>query len=138
MADILSVLNNPIYPGYRVPRIAGWEELKKFAMARNTEGIFLDANPENNWIYMKKVDADGNELCARYKYEPDPVEEFEPGAYVRKSDLKAMKEEIFDGIDSRFEQLSKQLAQYSAEPATGSTGHSVPGTAAGKADRRSS
>lgn len=130
--DILSALNNPIYPGYRVPRIGGWEELKKFAMARNTEGIFLDANPENSWIYMKKVDTDGNELCARYKYTLDPVEEFEPGAYARKSDLNAMKEEIFDGIDSRFEQLSKQLAQHSAAgSAAVSTGHSIPGAAGG-------
>lgn len=92
MSDILSTLSNAIYPGQRVLRFAGWEGLKKFHMPRDSEVIGLDVDPTKSYVYMKKVDGQGNEFCGRYSYYEDPVEEFTPGAYVRKSDFDKLPE----------------------------------------------
>lgn len=99
--DIFSSMNKAILPGQRVLRIAGWEELKKYPMPRDTEAIFLDEDPSKNYIYMKRVDKNGAEQCARYSFNEDPVEEFDPDKYVKKSDLNAFKEEIINAINSR-------------------------------------
>ena len=104
--DILRSLNQVILPGARVPRIAGWEALKKYPMPRDSEGMFLDEDDSKNYIYMKRVEVDGKEICARYSYEEDPVEEFDPNKYVTVKDFNEFREEIRDGFDSIKEQLA--------------------------------
>lgn len=76
--DILSSLNNAILPGYRVHRFNGWESFEKFSIPRDSECIGLDIDDTKNYVYMKKVDANGVEIRERYKITPDPVEKFEP------------------------------------------------------------
>lgn len=103
--DILTSLNQAILPGQRVRRVKGWDGLKAFPMPRDSEGIFLDEDDSKNYIYMKKVGLNGEEVCARYRFEEDPVEEFDPDKYVTKKDMESMKEDILNGIDSKFERL---------------------------------
>lgn len=98
--DILSNISQAILPGARVRRIAGWEALKRFSMPRDSEGIFLDEDDTKNFVYMKKVDANGVEVCARYKFEEDPVEEFDPDKYVTVKDFESFRKEIKDGFNS--------------------------------------
>ncbi len=107
--DILNSLSQAILPGHRVRRVKGWEGLKAFAMPRDSEDMFLDEDDSKNYLYMKKVGLNGEEVCARYSFVEDPVEEFDPDKYVTKNDMatmkKELKEEILDGIDSKFERL---------------------------------
>ena len=98
--DILRSLNQAILPGARVPRVDGWEALKKYPMPRDSEGIFLDTDDTKDYIYMKSVDINGSETCARYKFELDPVEEFDPDKYVTVRDFNEFREEIRHGFDS--------------------------------------
>lgn len=98
--DILSNISQAILPGARVRRIAGWEALKQFSMPRDSEGIFLDEDDTKDIMYMKKVDANGVEVCARYRYEEDPVEEFDPDKYVTVKEFNEFRKEIKDGFDS--------------------------------------
>lgn len=103
--DILSSLNRVILPGQRVKRVKGWEGLKAFPMPRDSEDMFLDEDDSKNYLYMKKVGLNGEEVCARYDFTPNPVEEFDPDKYTTKKDLGEMKEELLSVIDSKFEQL---------------------------------
>ena len=98
--DILSNLNNVILPGTRVKRFHGWDEFVKFAIPRDSELIGLDYDDSKDHLYMKKCDVNGNEVAMRYKYYPDPVEEFEPGKYVTKNEFDSLKEEMSHGFDS--------------------------------------
>ena len=117
--DILSSLNRAILPGQRVLRVKGWEGLKKYPMPRDSEGIFLDEDESKDYIYMKKVDLNGAETCARYSFTEDPVDEFDPDKYAKKSDLEDMKEEILNGIDSKLAKLADRLtADSESEPAS--------------------
>ena len=98
--SIFQSLNNVILPGARVPRIAGWDALKKYPMPRDSEGMFLDEDDSKNYLYMKRVELDGKEICARYSYVEDPVEEFDPNKYVTVKDFNEFREEIRNGFDS--------------------------------------
>lgn len=98
--DILNSLGQAILPGARVRRFQGWEALTKFAMPRDSEVIGIDADDSKNYLYMKKVDANGNEVCARYHYDPDPVEEFDPDKYVTVQKFNDFREEMKLGFDS--------------------------------------
>lgn len=102
--DILSSinqgLNQVLYPGHREKRVDGWEELTKYPMPRDCEGIFLDKDPKSDHIYMKMVDPNGSETCERYKLVPDPVPKFNPENYVTTEEFNSFKEEILDAINS--------------------------------------
>ena len=100
MGDILSNLNRAILPGARVPRVHGWEGALKFPMARDAEVILLDEDDSKDRMYMKYVDKDGNEICERYHYTPDPVKEINPDNYITKDEFNALREEMRDGINS--------------------------------------
>ena len=99
--DILNSMNRVILPGQRVPRVDGWEGLKRFSMPRDSEGIFLNTDPTDDHVFMKAVDINGNETCERYALTRDPVEEFDPKKYVTKADLDNWKEEILNAINSK-------------------------------------
>ena len=103
--DILSSLTQAMYPGSRVIRVKGYEAAKKYPMPRDSEAIFLEEDPNTNYIYMKKVDVNGGEVFARYKYEEDPIPEFTPEKYVTKEDFNTKLEEVMNGIDSIRESL---------------------------------
>ena len=46
------------------------------------------------------MDSNGNEVCARYHYDPDPVEEFDPDKYVTVQKFNEFREEMKLGFDS--------------------------------------
>ena len=121
--NILGNLSNVILPGARVPRIPGWDELKKFAMPRDSEGFWLDADDNKDYFYLKAVDANGVETCMRYRYEPDPVEEFDPNKYVTVTDFNALREEMRNGFNSIKESIAGDSRKHS-----GSTNSARPGS----------
>ena len=103
--DILSSISQAMYPGCRVIRVKGYQAAKKYPMPRDSEAIFIDEDPAVNYIYMKKVDVNGNDICERYKYEEDPVPEFSPDKFVTKDEFNNKLEEVMNGIDSIRESL---------------------------------
>ena len=103
--DILSSISQAMYPGCRVIRVKGYQAAKKYPMPRDSEAIFLDEDPAVNYIYMKKVDVNGNDECERYKYEEDPIPEFSPDKFVTKEEFDNKLEEVMNGIDSIRESL---------------------------------
>lgn len=60
----------------------------------------LDEDPAVSYIYMKKVDVNGGEMCARYRYEEEPVPEFKPEQYITKEEFNHKFEEMLDAINS--------------------------------------
>lgn len=98
--DILNTLNQALYPGHRVIRVKGYKAAKEYPMPRDSEIIMLDDDPAINYIYMKKVDVNGAEVIARYKYEEDPVPEFDPDKYVTMDTFNEKMKEVMDGINS--------------------------------------
>ena len=119
--DIFNRINQVILPGQRVTRVEGWEGLKKLKMPRDSEGIFLDSDPSKDYVYMKKVDINGTETCARYSLLDDPVEEFDPDKYVTKKELGMMKEEIVGGINSKLSEFMDAMAAKSEHAAPASS-----------------
>ena len=98
--DILNSITQALYPGHRVIRVKGYQGAKDYPMPRDSEAIMIDEDPAVNYIYMKKVDVNGGEMCARYKYEEDPVPSLNPENYVTTNDFKEFKEEVLDAINS--------------------------------------
>jgi len=98
--DILNSLNQALYPGHKVIRVRGYKAAKDYPMPRDSEAIFLDSDPDTNYIYMKKVDINGGELVARYIYEEDPIPEFDPSKYVTTEEFNNKITEVMDGINS--------------------------------------
>ena len=98
--DILNTLTQALYPGHRVIRVRGYQAAKDYPMPRDSEAIMLDEDPAVNYIYMKKVDVNGGEMCQRYKYEEDPVPTLNPEDYVTTQDFKEFRKEVLDGINS--------------------------------------
>ena len=98
--DILNSITQALYPGHRVIRVKGYQGAKDYPMPRDSEAIMIDEDPAVNYIYMKKVDVNGGEMCARYKYEEDPVPSLNPENYVTTNDFKEFKEEVLDAIHS--------------------------------------
>ena len=105
--DLLKALGQTMMPGHRVPRVGSWDELKQYPMPVDSECIFLDRDPNRDYIYMKRTDANGGEVCARYKIKEDPVQEFDPEKYVRKEEYDELKEIVTNGFNSLMEQLNK-------------------------------
>ena len=98
--DILNSLSQALYPGHRVIRVKGFQAAKDYPMPRDSEAIMLDEDPAVNYIYMKKVDVNGGEMCARYRYDEDPVPEFKPEAYITKDEFNEKMKEVLDAINS--------------------------------------
>ena len=105
--DIFTELSKSLMPGTRVIRVNGWEEAEKYSMPRDCEVMMLDADPESDFIYMKKIDANGNEKFQRYKITEAPVVKFDPDKYITVEDFKNYQEEnrkfqedILDAINS--------------------------------------
>lgn len=105
--DILNSLNQALYPGHRVIRVKGYQGAKDYPMPRDTEAIMIDEDPTVNYIYMKKVDVNGGEICARYKYEEDPVPEFDPEKYVTTEEFNSRMEEVLNGINTIKQSLAR-------------------------------
>lgn len=76
--DLLKALQQTMMPGNRIPRVGSWDELKQYPMPVDCEGVFIDRDPNKDYIYMKRTDANGGEVCARYRITEDPVQEFDP------------------------------------------------------------
>ena len=105
--DILTSLNQALYPGQRVIKVKGYKAAKEYPMPRDSEAIFLDEDPAVNYIYMKKVDINGGERTERYSYKEDPVPEFDPSKYVTLETFNEKIQEVMDGINSLKQQSSK-------------------------------
>lgn len=103
--DILSSITQAMYPGSRVIKVKGYQGAKNYPMPRDSEAIFLDEDPDVNYIYMRKIDVNGGEQFERYKYEADPIPEFSPEKFVTKEDFNQKLEEVMNGIDSIRESL---------------------------------
>ena len=113
MDNILTSLNQTLFPGHQVIRVNGWEGAEKYPMPRDCETIMLDKDPESNYIYMKKTDSNGDAITARYKITEAPVEKFDPDKYLSVQDFKSYQEEtkkfqedILDAIDSLKQSIS--------------------------------
>ena len=117
--DLLKALGQTMMPGNRVPRVGSWDELKQYPMPVDCEGIFLDRDPNKDFIYMKRTDANGGEVCARYKITEDPVQEFDPDKYVKREDFDKLKEVVEHGFDSIMERLDKSAGISNAAKARG-------------------
>ena len=98
--DILNSLTQALYPGHRVIRVKGYQGAKDYPMPRDSEAIMLDEDPAVSYIYMKKVDVNGGEMCARYRYEEEPVPEFKPEQYITKDEFNRKFEEMLNAINS--------------------------------------
>ena len=96
--DILNSLSQALYPGHRVIRVKGFQGAKDYPMPRDSEAIMLDEDPAVSYIYMKKVDVNGGEMCARYRYEEEPVPEFKPEAYITKEEFNEKMQEVLNAI----------------------------------------
>ena len=110
--DIFNNLNQILYPGNRVIRVKGYQGAKEYSIPRDSEVILLDVDPAVNYIYMKKVDNNGVEQLARYKFEEDPVPEFDPEKFVTKDDFNAKMQEVLDGINSLKQQQQQQSSEF--------------------------
>ena len=108
--DILNSLTQALYPGHRVIRVKGYQAAKDYPMPRDSEAIMRDEDPATNFIYMKKVDVNGGEMCARYKYEEDPVPSLNPEDYVTAQDFHEFRKEVLDGINSLKQSLTGTTA----------------------------
>jgi hypothetical protein len=111
--DLLKALQQTMMPGNRIPRVGSWDELKQYPMPVDCEGVFIDRDPNKDYIYMKRTDANGGEVCARYRITEDPVQEFDPDKYVRKEDFDALKEVVTNGFNSVMERLDKHTDKQS-------------------------
>lgn len=100
MMDILTSLNQAIYPGHRVIRVKGYMEAKKYPIPKDSEVIMLDTDPDVNYIYMKKIDINGAENFQRYLFEEDPIPEFDPEKFITKDEFNHKMEEVLHAIDS--------------------------------------
>lgn len=118
--DILSSLSQALSPGHRVPRVRGWEGAKAYPVPRDCEVIMLDEDPKVDMLYMKKVDVNGGEVCARYSYTECPVKEFDPDLYLTKDELDdrfkkfesnmyKYMEELIDGFDTDRKSIGKPI-----------------------------
>ena len=105
--DIFNNFNQVLYPGNRVIRVKGYQGAKEYSIPRDSEVILLDADPAINYIYMKKVDNNGVEQLMRYKFEEDPVPEFDPEKFVTKEDFNTNMQEVLDGINALKQQYSE-------------------------------
>ena len=105
--DIFNSFNQVLYPGSKVIRVKGYQGAKEYSIPRDSEVILLDADPAVNYIYMKKVDNNGAEQTMRYKFEEDPVPEFDHEKFVTKEDFNAKMQEVLDGINSLKQQHSE-------------------------------
>lgn len=111
--DLLKALQQTMMPGNRIPRVGSWDELKQYPMPVDCEGVFIDRDPNKDYIYMKRTDANGGEVCARYRITEDPVQEFDPDKYVRKEDFDALKEVVTNGFNSVMERFDKHTDKQS-------------------------
>ena len=107
MDTILQGLNQTLFPGHHVIRVKGWEEAEKYPLPRDCEAIFIDSDPESNYIYMKFTDSNGGPHTERYKIKEEPVPRFDPDKYLTVDDFKRYQEEnrkfqedILDAINS--------------------------------------
>ena len=123
--NLLSGLNQTLFPGHRVIRVNGWDEADKYPLPRDCEAIFIDKDPESDHIYMKMTDSNGGSTMERYKIQPDPIPRFDPDKYITVESFKSFQdetrkfqEEILDAIHS----LTK--SNTAAADATRSGGHS--------------
>ena len=108
--DILNSLTQALYPGHRVIRVKGYQGAKDYPMPRDSEAIMIDEDPAVSYIYMKKVDVNGGEMCARYHYEEDPVPSLNPENYVTLDDFKSFREEVMNGINAIKQSLAGTTA----------------------------
>ena len=93
MDNLLSGLNQTLFPGQRLIRVNNYEEAEKYPMPRDCETIMLDKDPESDYIYMKKTDINGGPTTERYKVIKAPVPRFDPDKYLSIADFKAYQEE---------------------------------------------
>ena len=107
MDNLLTGLNQTLFPGHRMIRVNGWEEAEKYPMPRDCEAVFLDKDEMSDHIYMKFTDVNGGPHTERYKIEVDPVPRFEPDKYLTVESFKQFQEEtrkfqedILDAIHS--------------------------------------
>lgn len=124
MGDFLDAFRQAFYPGYRIPRVDGWEGLKKLSMPRDCEGFFRDIDESKPYVYYKSVDSNGVETLRRYNTKLDMPEEFDPDKYVTKKDLDAFKEDIVNELVSQFS-AKFPSTQYEPNP-----GNAYPGIGA--------
>lgn len=116
LESLNQTLGQALYPGHREIRVSGWEQAEKYPMPRDCEAIFLDSNPDVDYIYMKVTDSNGGERFARYRIEEDPIPRFEPGKYVTTHDFQSFKEEILNGFDSLKQSIAAANDYRSARP----------------------
>ena len=96
--DILNSLNQTLYPGYRVPRVKGYEGAKAYFVPRDCEAMMIDEDPNKNIMYMKKVDNNGVESVGWYDYKERPIPEYDPEKFVTKDELKNLKEDLVNEV----------------------------------------
>ena len=104
--DILNTLNQTLYPGYRVPRVKGWQGMKALFVPRDCEAIAIDEDPKVNIMYMKKVDANGVETMGWYDYTERANPEFDPDKYITKDEFNKKIEEVLDAINTNRQSAS--------------------------------
>lgn len=107
MDNILSGLNQTLFPGHRVIRVNGYPDAEKYPMPRDCEAIFIDSDPSSDYIYMKMTDSNGGSTVARYKITEEPIPRFDPDKYINVDTFKEFQEEtrkfqedILDAIHS--------------------------------------
>ena len=107
MDNLLTGLNQTLFPGHTVIRVNGWDAAEKYPMPRDCEAIMLDSDPESDYIYMKKTDSNGGATTERYKIKADPIPRFDPDKYISveqfkvyQDEQKKFQEEVLDAIYS--------------------------------------
>lgn len=116
--DILSGFNSDIFPGHRIVRVKSWDEWVRLQVPRDCELIGIDESNEKNYLYMKWNDANNKTVDARYRYEDDPVQEFDPEKYVTVEQFNKLMEEVNNGFDSLRQSIT---ASHTATGGSGNT-----------------
>ena len=98
--NILNSFSSDLYTGHRVLRVASYDEFKNLRCPPDCEVIAINKNPDIKEVYMKQVDALGNEISGKYSYEEIPEIKFDPKDYVTHEEFEELKEEIRNGFDS--------------------------------------
>ena len=97
--DLLTSTNPVLVPGQRLLTTdSGYQGAEKYPFPRDCEAAIFDLNED--YVYIKKTDANGAVTLRRFHVDEDPIPVFDPNKYVTVDDLAAFKEEILNGFNN--------------------------------------
>lgn len=97
--ELQNIINPVLTPGQRLLSIkGGYEAVEKYPMPRDCHAPIFDE--DEDYLYIKRTDANGGASIQRYHLEEDPIPKFDPKKYVTVEDFNNFKEEILNGFNN--------------------------------------